>query len=135
MTGPPQIDGGGVLGEKIAGARRVLDTFDMPKGVCSVEYVSDEVTAVCPITGQPDWYVVKINLRGSKKGIESKSLKLYLQSFREDGQFCEEFASTIAHDVWQAVEEPSSVGVQMIQKSRGGVSIIADAYLHGKEGV
>lgn len=123
----PLIHGGGVLGEKITEARRQLDTFDLPENMSTVVYASDEVTSLCPITGQPDWYKVRIEISGSKLGIESKSLKLYLQSFRNDGQFCEVFSSEICRDVSEATNA-DSVHVTVTQKPRGGVAIQASAY-------
>jgi 7-cyano-7-deazaguanine reductase len=122
----PSISGNGVLGEKVRDARRELDVFELPESMTCVEYVSDEVTSVCPITGQPDWYTVKIELTRSRLGIESKSLKLYLQSFRDEGQFCEQFADTIAGDVKRSTEA-SSVRTVVLQKPRGGVAIEATA--------
>ena len=118
------IHGGGILGEKVTEARRVLDTFDLPESVYDVRYVTDEVTSNCPITGQPDWYRVEILVQG-RLGLESKSLKLYLQSFRDDGQFCEAFADTIARDVVRATGGHASVTVK--QRPRGGVAIEAYA--------
>lgn len=129
MESTPVIDGGGVLGTKVTQPRRVLDTFDLPKSVDRVQYISDEVTSNCPITGQPDWYVVTIALNASKKGLESKSLKLYLQSFREDGQFCEAFADTIAKDVYE-VTRAGAVQAIVKQKPRGGVAIHSVATLN-----
>lgn len=122
----PEIHGEGVLGQTVKGARRELDTFDLPRTTREVHYTSDEVTSLCPITGQPDWYEVSVTLYRSNKGLESKSLKLYLQSFREDGQFCEEFAATIAKDVKAAIGS-GEVTVTVVQKPRGGVSISASA--------
>lgn len=127
MTTIPEISGGGVLGEKVLGPRRQLDTFELSPNVETVCYKSDEVMSVCPITGQPDWYEVEIYIFASKKGLESKSLKLYLQSFMNEGQFCEAFADTIAKDVRQAVNGTASVEVIVNQKPRGGVSIHATA--------
>jgi len=124
----PEISGGGVLGEKIQGPRRQLDTFILPPSNAEVQYDTDEVSSLCPITGQPDWYMVSISLKGSDKGLESKSLKLYLQSYREEGQFCEEFAATIAADVMEATGA-QSISVQVKQKPRGGVSILATSLL------
>lgn len=127
------IHGGGVLGEKVQGPRRALDTFDLPELTHEVDYRSDEVTSLCPITGQPDWYDVRITLENSVVGIESKSLKLYLQSFRNQGQFCEMFADKICRDVWEAITraaapiEGTAVFVNVDQKPRGGVSINAYA--------
>src|SRR4051812_39257662 len=64
-----------------------LDTFPAPPAVTVVRMVSDEVTALCPITGQPDWYEVAITYRPDQSCIESKSLKLYFQTFRNEGIF------------------------------------------------
>lgn len=121
----PEIHGEGVLGRKVEGALRQLDTFDLPSQTREVEYTSDEVTSLCPITGQPDWYDVWIELTHARVGIESKSLKLYLQSWRDEGQFCEEFAATIAKDVQRATG--ADVRVRVHQTPRGGVSIDAVA--------
>jgi 7-cyano-7-deazaguanine reductase len=117
-----QIHGAGVLGRKVEGAPRQLDTFDLPATTTYVVYTSDEMTAVCPVTGQPDWYTAKILLSGSRLGIESKSLKLYLQSFRNEGAFCEALADIIATDVSLATKA-GNVQVTLFQKSRGGITI------------
>lgn len=134
----PQISGGGILGKEVRDARRTLDTFTFQSAnhPLDVTYTSDEVTSLCPITGQPDWYTVTIDVQNSRMGIESKSLKLYLQSFRNEGQFCEAFADTIARDVYSAIRKPQPTGwynhkavvrVTVWQKPRGGVSISATA--------
>ncbi len=117
-----QIHGAGVLGRKTRGASRSLDTFDLPATTTYVVYTSDEMTAVCPVTGQPDWYTAKIQLSSSRLGIESKSLKLYLQSFRNEGAFCEALADIIATDVSLATKA-GNVQVTLFQKSRGGITI------------
>ncbi len=96
MASTPEITGGGILGKEVQGARRQLDVFDLHPTVTRVQYTSDEVASICPITSQPDFYKVSITLDGTVKGIESKSLKLYLQSFADEGQFCEAFSATIA---------------------------------------
>lgn len=121
------------MGRKVQGALRQLDTFDLPDSTTRVVYNSDEVTSNCPITGQPDWYFVSISIIGTKRGIESKSLKLYLQSFRDDGQFCEAFADTIAKDVLDATNA-GSVSVMVRQKPRGGISIEAVSETSDKSG-
>jgi 7-cyano-7-deazaguanine reductase len=122
----PEIEGRGVLGETGSTPSKELDTFIFPEKVKRVIYISDEVTSLCPITGAPDYYVVTISLVGSALGIESKSLKLYLQAFRDEGNFCEAFAAIIAQDVRETVGE-SLVEVKVVQKPRGGVSIEATA--------
>jgi 7-cyano-7-deazaguanine reductase len=102
-----------------------LETFAAPAGVGLVELESDEVSALCPITAQPDWYRVQIAYTPRERCIESKSLKLYLQSFRNDGIFCEAFAVRIADDLSDVLGCP--VDVTVIQKARGGITIRAAA--------
>jgi 7-cyano-7-deazaguanine reductase len=104
-----------------------LETFENP-GVATVEMRSDELTAVCPITGQPDLYVVTISYRPAGLCLESKSLKLYLSSFRNEGAFCEALAVRIRDDVATALELPAGeVTVTLEQKARGGITITASA--------
>ena len=102
-----------------------LETFANP-GVSHVEMTSDELTAVCPITGQPDLYVATIEYWPKDLCIESKSLKLYLSSFRNEGAFCEALAVRIRDDVAAAVELPTDkVRITLEQKARGGITITA----------
>lgn len=108
-----------------------LDTFPAPAGVERVYLESDEVAAVCPITGQPDWYIVKITYLPRGLCVESKSLKLYLQSFRNEGVFCEALSARIAGDLGAALGCP--VEVTVVQKPRGGISIHATARAGGAE--
>jgi 7-cyano-7-deazaguanine reductase len=102
-----------------------LETFPNP-GVSHVELTSDELTAVCPITSQPDLYVATIEYEPGPLCIESKSLKLYLSSFRNEGAFCEALAVRIRDDVAAALElEQDKVQVTLEQKARGGITITA----------
>jgi 7-cyano-7-deazaguanine reductase len=102
-----------------------LETFANP-GVAVVEMESDELTAVCPVTGQPDFYVATIEYEPQQLCLESKSLKLYLSQFREEGHFCEALAVRIRDDVAAALELPADrVSVTLVQKARGGITITA----------
>jgi 7-cyano-7-deazaguanine reductase len=102
-----------------------LETFPNP-GVSHVEMTSDELGAVCPLTGQPDLYVATIEYRPGALCLESKSLKLYLAGFRNEPHFCEALAVKIRDDVAEALELPQGeVTVTLKQKARGGVSITA----------
>jgi 7-cyano-7-deazaguanine reductase len=104
-----------------------LETFPNP-GVVSVELTSDELVAVCPITGQPDMYIATIEYTPGDLCLESKSLKLYLSSFRNEGVFCEALAVKIREDVAEALElEDDGVAVSLTQKARGGITITAIA--------
>lgn len=114
------------LGKQVRQPRRKLETFPKPPAVARVVMSSDEVTSLCPVTGQPDWETVVIEYVPDKYCIESKSLKLYLWSFREEGYFCEALAAKIAQDVQEACR-PKYCKVTVIQKPRGGIKIEATA--------
>lgn len=116
------------LGNKISEPSRSLEVFPTPDHVKKVVLESDEVTSLCPVTGQPDWETVRIEFEPGPYCIESKSLKLYLWSFRQEGAFCEALAARIAHDVYEACE-PAWVKVTITQKPRGGITICAEASL------
>jgi 7-cyano-7-deazaguanine reductase len=102
-----------------------LETFENP-GVARVEMTSDELVAVCPITNQPDMYIATIEYEPDGLCLESKSLKLYLASFRNEGAFCEALAVRIRNDVAAALELGAErVTVTLEQKARGGITIVA----------
>ena len=104
-----------------------LETFPNP-GVARVELESDELSAVCPITGQPDLYRARIDVEPDALCLESKSLKLYLNRFRNEGCFGEALAVRIRDDVAAALElAPERVRVTLVQKPRGGITITAHA--------
>lgn len=104
-----------------------LETFPNP-GVRHVTMTSDEFTAVCPVTGQPDLYEIAIAYFPEDKCIESKSLKLFLGQFRNVGGFCEDLAVKIMQAVAEILEiEEEHVQVTIVQKARGGISIKAVA--------
>jgi 7-cyano-7-deazaguanine reductase len=115
------------LGSPGSDAYAGLETFPNP-GVSRIVMTSDELTAVCPITGQPDLYVAAIEYEPAALCLESKSLKLYLARFRNEGAFCEALAVRIRDDVAAALElEPDRVQVTLEQKARGGITISATA--------
>jgi len=104
-----------------------LETFPNP-GVSEVELTSDELAAICPVTGQPDLYVATITYRPQALCLESKSLKLYLAGYRNDGHFCEALAVRIRDDVAEALRlSPETVRVTLRQKPRGGIAITASS--------
>jgi 7-cyano-7-deazaguanine reductase len=115
------------LGHAGSDAYAGLETFPNP-GVASVELVSDELTAVCPITGQPDFYTATITYEPRGLCLESKSLKIYLSRFRDQGAFCEALAVQIRDEIASALElDERTVGVTLRQKARGGITITASA--------
>lgn len=113
------------LGRAGSDAYAGLETFPNP-GVATVELLSDELTAVCPITNQPDFYTATIEYAPVGLCLESKSLKIYLSRFRDQGAFCEALAVQIRDEVAAAlVLEPKDVNVSLRQKARGGITITA----------
>ena len=114
------------LGKEVRAPVRRLEVFPAPAGVDRVTLSSDEVTSLCPVTGQPDFATVTIEYAPDGLCLESKSLKLYLWSFREAGIFCEALASRIAEDI-SAACRPRWCCVTVIQKPRGGIKITATA--------
>jgi 7-cyano-7-deazaguanine reductase len=102
-----------------------IETFPNP-GVARVEMTSDELVAMCPVTDQPDMYVATVDYEPDALCIESKSLKLYLAQFRNEGAFCEALAVRIRDDAAAALElPPEKVRVTLRQKARGGITIVA----------
>ena len=85
-----------------------------------------EFTSLCPKTGQPDFGRVTIDYEPRDRCLESKALKFYLWSFRDEGEFCETLAARIADDVVYAVS-PRRVRVEVEQNVRGGIEIFATA--------
>ena len=104
-------------------AARVLadQAFEAPN-VQLVNIHSAEFTSVCPITGQPDFGTVSIEYQPNAKCLESKALKFYLWSFRNEGAFCESLAARIADDIVNAIA-PRHLKVTLTQTPRGGLGI------------
>lgn len=103
-----------------------FDTFPVSDSLATVTMESDEVTALCPVTEQPDWYRVKFVYAPNRKGLESKTFKLYVQSFRQNGMMCEKLADKMLQDLVAALN-PVWGMVVLEQKPRGGVKIVAEA--------
>lgn len=110
------------LGKSVKRPIEELDTFPAPEGISQVTMTSDEVTSSCPVTGQPDFYSVKIEYVPQSLCIESKSLKLYLWSFATRAVFAEKMATEIRDRVVADIS-PETCKVTTVQKARGGISI------------
>lgn len=82
----------------------------------------DEFTSLCPKTGQPDHAKMEIIYIPDKKMVESKSLKLYLFSFRNNGEFHEDVCNRIANDLFELLE-PKYLRVYGDFAPRGGLAI------------
>ena len=87
-----------------------------------VHFECPEFTSLCPITGQPDFATIQIAYIPAEKMVESKSLKLYLFSFRNHGAFHEDCVNIIMKDLI-ALMDPKYIEVTGIFTPRGGISI------------
>lgn len=114
------------LGNKVTEFDGAFDLFKTPPGIKRITIRHEEFTSVCPVTGQPDTGVVEVVYEPQDSCIESKSFKLYMQSFRNRGVFCEALASEIAHTLSDALEA-TTVVVEVKQNPRGGVALEAIA--------
>jgi 7-cyano-7-deazaguanine reductase len=103
--------------------RSLLETFEnqFPDRDYTIEIVAPEFTSVCPRTGQPDFGTLTIRYTPGKKCVELKSLKFYLQSFRNQGIFYEHVTNTILDDL-VAVIEPRSMTLEAAFNPRGGMT-------------
>ncbi|MDR0823858.1 MAG: preQ(1) synthase [Prevotella sp.] len=87
-----------------------------------VTFNCPEFTSLCPITGQPDFATIHINYLPDEKMVESKSLKLYLFSFRNHGAFHEDCVNIIMKDLINLMD-PKYIEVVGLFTPRGGISI------------
>lgn len=102
----------------------ILETFDNKH--CDRDYVvtfnCPEFTSLCPKTGQPDFATIVISYIPRIRMVESKSLKLYLFSFRNHGDFHEDCVNIIMNDLWELMD-PRYIEVTGIFTPRGGIAI------------
>lgn len=115
-------------------APEVLEAFPNkhPENDYFVKFNCPEFTSLCPMTGQPDFATIYISYVPDKKLVESKSLKLYLFSFRNHGDFHEDCVNIIMKDLIKLME-PKYIEVWGKFLPRGGLSI--DPYAnYGKPG-
>ena len=102
----------------------ILETFENkhPGNDYWVQFNCPEFTSLCPITGQPDFAEIKIAYIPAERMVESKSLKLYLFSFRNHGDFHEDCVNIIMKDL-VALMQPKYIEVVGLFTPRGGISI------------
>jgi 7-cyano-7-deazaguanine reductase len=117
-----------LLGRRVSGPTRKLETFPNrhPGRRYTVTLESSEFTCVCPITGQPDFATITIRYIPDQRILESKSLKLYLWSYRQEGAFHEHVTNHILDDLVEALD-PHACHVTGAFNVRGGIAITVDA--------
>lgn len=111
----------------------ILETFENshPARNYVIVHQTDEFTSVCPKTGQPDFGTIVISYIADKKCVELKSLKFYLQSFRNEGIFYENVTNRILDDLVYVLK-PRWMEVKGIYSRRGGLFTTVTA-AHGKK--
>ncbi len=98
-----------------------LETFPSPFGADAVvEHVNDEFTSLCPRTGQPDFGRITLRYCPGDRCVELKSLKLYYQSFRNEGIFYEAVTNRIRDDLVAALS-PAWLQIVTEWRGRGGI--------------
>ena len=117
-----------VLGNTVRHAIDHVEVFPAPANVTLVKFTNDELNSMCPVTQQPDLSHVVIQYVPDQWCIESKSLKLYLWSFRDRAVFAEALAAEIAGEVMHSAK-PTHVKVTLTQRPRGGIEVQAVAEL------
>ena len=129
MTRAKEAEGLSLLGEKGVGypsgyAPEVLETFENrhKENDYWVKFNCPEFTSLCPITGQPDFATLYISYVPDVRMVESKSLKLYLFSFRNHGDFHEDVVNTVMKDLIKLMD-PRYIEVWGKFLPRGGISI------------
>ena len=115
-------------------APEVLESFENqhPDNDYWVRFNCHEFTTLCPITGQPDFGEIRISYIPDKRLVESKSLKLYLFSFRNHGDFHEDCVNIIMKDLIKLMN-PKYIEVTGFFVPRGGISIYPYAN-YGRKG-
>ena len=116
-----------VLGDPDAQPSRELDLIPAPTGSSLVVTLHcSEFTCRCPVTHQPDWAHIDITYEPNKWLVESKSMKLYLETYRDVGIFHEHLAQKILDDFVGQIE-PVTCEVTASFNTRGGIAISATA--------
>ena len=105
--------------------RAALETFEnqFPGRDYTIQIVCPEFTSVCPKTGQPDFGKLTITYVPDQKCVELKSLKLYLQQFRNEGIFYENVTNRILDD-FVAVCQPRRLTLESHWGARGGITSV-----------
>ena len=101
---------------------RELDTFANPKSERDflISIRLPEFTCLCPLTGQPDFAVVRLRYIADALCLELKALKLYFWSFRDQGHFHEAITNRIIDDL-VAAAQPRAIEVEAVFNIRGGI--------------
>lgn len=133
MTESSDLEGLTLLGGSSEPTKK-LETFPNhhPDRRYLVRLTTDEFTCICPATGQPDFATITVEYVPNERILESKSFKLYLWSYRNEGVFHEHLCNTILDDLVTALA-PHWCRVLGEFNVRGGIRITVEAQ-HGEKG-
>ena len=133
MTEKSDLEGLTILGHDAKPERR-LEAFANrhPERPYVVSLATEEFTCLCPVTGQPDFARITVDYVPGDRIVESKSFKLYLWSYRDEGVFHEHVVNRILDDLVAAIA-PRWCRVTGNFAARGGIAITVTAD-HGKRG-
>ncbi len=128
MTTQEDLQGLTLLGQGATRPQRKLETFPNrhPQRRYTVRLETDEFTAICPMTSQPDFATMRVEYIPDQRILESKSFKLYLWSFRNEGVFHEHVTNLILDDLVAALD-PHWCRVTGEFAVRGGIGITVTA--------
>ncbi len=117
-----------MAGAKLRKGPHGLEVFDNPRPGRQyvIRHEAPEFTSVCPVTGQPDFGTVIIEYVPDKLCVELKSLKFYLQAFRNEGIYYEDVTNRILDELVEAVR-PRRMRVETRWRPRGGMSSVVVA--------
>jgi 7-cyano-7-deazaguanine reductase len=127
LTQPSDLDGLTMLGKKAEPSKK-LEAFPnrSPERFYRVTLETDEFTCLCPMTGQPDFAKIRVQYIPDGSVVESKSFKLYLWSYRNEGAFHEHVVNQILEDLVETLN-PHWCKVTGVFNIRGGIGITVEA--------
>lgn len=107
---------------------KTIETFPNPhpQNTYTIRFHTDEFTTLCPLTGQPDFAQITVEYSPDARCMESKSLKQYLWSFRDEGNFHEDVTNLILNDMVRSCD-PKWIVVTGHFNIRGGIDFVITA--------
>ena len=120
--------GGGTIPAPASPERARLEAFPNPnpRRPYTVTFECPEFTSLCPVTGQPDFAHITVEYVPGRYCIESKSLKLYFGSFRNQGSFAETIVNRILDDLIACCHPRRAIVIGRFSP-RGGIGIVVQA--------
>jgi 7-cyano-7-deazaguanine reductase len=125
---PTPTDSLTILGGSVRHPVEHVECFRAPEHLTRVRFTTEELASVCPVTGQPDLSRLVVEYEPAGLCVESKSLKLFLWSFRDRPVFAEALAAEIAAEI-MGTAHPQQVVVTLTQRPRGGIEVQATVVL------